>query len=700
MEQLKQRLPWFDADDPRHVALLHEEQPEGGLVDGRPAVVMRNHVVWFWNREARPTNAEGAVMKARAPVGYRRLLCDDPSQAELLLVEGEGDAMAAITAGLAGVVVAGGVNNLVGDSEAAVKDRALLFKDKRVRILFDPDEAGASTRVAVAREVLAAGAAKVALVDMPSESDLEDWLGEFESREAARVALSNLLASVDWATEKKLEKAEAEAKKKAKEAERWVQSERVRVAGDPQPRLVVMTWEREKGRAGLAVFGPTAEPAAPQYGDVDWEGVTRGWMLAKEWAHEGHTYRPDASPGTLVYLENGTLVLPPPPATESWSSSELWMNLLRYMQKWVLMSRPSYSLAVAYVFMTWRLEDCAFKQLPYLRVYGPSGCGKGRALDVLQQVLWRSFATHPSNRNLHRIVDFFGDITLVVDEFHLAGMRESNRDVIDALCLGFDRSKGGVARVEEAKGGGPARIRHFRLFGPKVLAGYGVDEDEALARRTATIHMERVPEGGLPPEMDVLDLPDEFYAEGEQLRAQLLAWRGRKLGHGRPNAQAPEVRELQRRAQSQVAQSFFPLVTMVPKDLPQELEYVLQCAEERRAEVIETRRLSDVARMVQALVACAENSACFRVTNRVDGSTTYYVTAADVAEQAGERDVGMVGRKLREALNLKSVRRRVNGKQSRVIPLAVNDTQLARTLKDYGITWPPQDGGPEEEPAL
>jgi len=694
MEQLKQRLRWFDPDNAEHMALLHEEQPEGGTVDGHPAVQMRNSVIWFWNKDARPTR-DGAPIKTKAPTGWRKLLCDDPSKDELLLVEGEGHGMAAVSVGHRGVVVAGGVNNLMGDSEAAVKDRMLLFKDKRVRLLFDPDEAGEAARVRVAREVLAAGAAKVGLLELPGDGDLEDWLHEFDTSDAAYIALSNLCATVDWATDQKLDKAEKAAAKKARDAEESVQSIRLRVAGDHLPRLVVMTYERASGRASLAIYGPTSEPEVPQYGDVNWEGVTRGWQMASKWVHEGRTFLPDEA--SLGYLERGTLVLPPPPASEPWSSQELWHRTIAYMQKWVLTARDNYTRAASYVFMTWRLEDCRFDQLPYLRVYGPSGSGKGRMLDVLQQLLWRSFSTHPTDKNLHRIVDYFGDISLVVDEFHLEGARrEASRELVDALCLGFDRAKGGVTRVVEHNG--KQQPRHFNLFGPKVLAGYGVDEDEALARRTLTIEMLPTDEQ-LPESMNLLALPAEFYTEGEELRAQLLAWRARKLGEGAPDPRSARARELQRRAGNRVAQVFYPLVMLVP-DLPEEVERLMLCAEQRNTDVTEVRHSSDTAHMVGALMQCTDAKSC--VTFSEDGATTYYVTAADVADLLeSPRDAAHIGRQLRQALGIVSQKRRINGQQGRYLELRSNDPNLALKVQRHGYTWPPE-GVPQldEDPGL
>jgi len=128
-----------------------------------PAFRMSNGVLWFYDREDRPTRSDGTPMKSKAPRGGRRFLCG-PDAAELMLVEGEGHAAALVSLGIPGIVACGGVSVFETDKAWARHELDRVMRGKAVRIAFDFDEAGKRASVRVARKLLACGAARVGIL--------------------------------------------------------------------------------------------------------------------------------------------------------------------------------------------------------------------------------------------------------------------------------------------------------------------------------------------------------------------------------------------------------------------------------------------------------------------------------------------------------------------------------------------------------
>lgn len=679
---LAQRFPHFQptAGD----MLAHAEQPESSTDGGFPAIRLVNDVWWYPVKAARPMR-EGRVLKTRAPAGKRRpIVLGVPDAKTLLLVEGEGDGLAVYSVDPSRtVVVAGGTNNLLADD--LEQERRELFAGREVVLLFDGDDPGQKGAVALAELLLALEGTTVKLGKVPGE-DVEQFLAEQPTSGEAANALRGITGGAE-----KLGKRKLASMKKDVDRSKAVQSERVRVQGDTLPRLVVMTYQRAGATVGLAVHGPEQKEAVPGYGDVPTVGERR-WQTCERWQCNGETYLPDASDATLEYLQRGTLILPPPPVTEELASEELWRRMRTYMQKWVQLTPDAYNVLVAYALMTWRLEDAGFSHVPYLRFYGPSGSGKGRALTVMRQLVWRAFATKPSMQNLHRVVDYLGDVTLLIDEFHLDEARSNaaQRELVDALCLGYERAQGNVARVEDRNG--TKVIKIFKLFGAKVFAGYGHDEDEGLARRTVAVAME--PDAELPEDMDLVELPEAFHQEGEELRGHLLSWRGRKLAMGMPDATASAIRTLQKRAGRKVAQVFFPLVAMVPEGLPEELESILRYAEARGTDVEQARAHSSVAFILQSLLHCLAGAR--RVTSKGDRVTTWYVTPSEIASASDDLTSEAVAGRLRAA-GLKTERRRMGDAAQRYYRLREDDPELVQLFERHGLTWPEVPADPSED---
>ncbi|MCI0669766.1 MAG: hypothetical protein L0Y64_04850 [Myxococcaceae bacterium] len=398
------------------------------------------------------------------------------------------------------------------------------------------------------------------------------------------------------------------------------------------------------------------------------------------WMRAGVEYVPDSSGDVLDLVKSHQLVLPPAPSTAEDSSEALWRDLRAFMQQWVALAPEFFDVIVAYVLLTYRLEDASFPYVPYLRFHGKPESGKGRALEVVRELAWRGLQSKPTANNLHRVVQYFGDVTLVVDEFHLdRGMgREAQETLIDTLNLGYHRSDG-MLRVDDHRG--QKIVRNFRLFGPKVFAGYGCDEHEALARRTVSIEMGKV---DVPDAMDAPALALDFYAAAEALRARLLAWRGRKLSLGMPDPRSARASALRQRAGRGVAQVFWPLAEMVPEGMESELEAIYRCAEARRADTRQVREVTPEGAALEALANLWQRGAAHESS----------ILTEDVAAEVDGEPVS-TGRMLRK-LGLVHHRVRAKGGRKGAFLVSAADPVLQAVMDHYGVAWPREGGGKKE----
>lgn len=703
----------FSLFDPaRSASLFAVDQPDDGvkMVQGQrpfPVIRMRSGVWWYPDRANRPHVKDStAPMKSQAAgKGQRPFTVANLDAAELVVVEGEGHITALTSVGLAdsmGLVCVGGVNALA--RTGGKQQLANTFSSKAVRLFLDPDEAGQAATTKAARAILEAGAARVAMVlpeHLPSSwhtgADVEDWLSTFDDAELALGAVIQLLGQTTW----------ADTVEEIKEQElltELVQSSRIRVQGDTLPALVVMTYDEAADQTGLAVLAPEGlghdgelneqqEAALIKYGDQAEaaEVKARVWRILESWRYGRRLFKPDTSEAVLHYLRCRTLVLPPPPADNPMSSVELWQAIRGFMGRWVHLSATKYyDLLVAYILMSWRLHDALFEHVPYLRFYGPSGSGKGRALAVIRLLLWHSYRTQPTSSNIHRIVDAWGDISLVLDEFHLdRGHSDTSKDnLVDLLNLGNERGQGTTRFDKDARG--RMTMTHYELFGVKVFAGYTSDDHEGLARRTVNVPMRVMRHDQLPQDMVLPQLPSEFYAAAEVLRGQLLAWRGRKLPLGAPDATSVRAKVLTAEAGMAVHEAFWPLVEMVPAGMDAELANLMECARSRADAATQARHTSQESMLLEAIVAVND-------MHGADLEGSRFIPTAEVAvylraEHNYQVSTAMLGKEL-----TKLGFRPIKSRQRRGFLLA-NSAQVQELFDRYGLDMP--SGSVTGKPAL
>lgn len=671
---LQKRFSHFDADADADACaqLFSQDQEESGLTRVRgqglfPGIRMANGVSWFPDRGNRPVGKDGP-MKARAPTGLRRLLVGKADAAELLVVEGEGHAVAVMSVGYKAVVACGGVKALLSPSPEARGHRLQVFEGKQVRLLFDFDEPGQSRIHEVAQRILEAGATGVALVapqeDWQDKWDVEDWLASFQTRPTAYTALCKLLTSQEWLGPRELGARTSENEYEPEPVE--VESERVPIPGTGRCALVTAIYERKEDRLRLAVLAPEnlleGTPPEPDPSVRHDERPSELWQvgMVDEWLFRGRMYVPPRDHSIRVDVRERAVTVPPPPTPITETDEALWDDLVDFLKGWLVLPHPEfYDAIAAWVLLSWRLNDLGFRYVPPLRFSGPPGTGKSVALTCIHALSFFARMCRWTPENLHRVADAHRDGVLVFDELHLNRGRDrsSQERMADQIATGWDR-QAREARYEGGRGG----MQSYRTFVMWASAGYRADENEGLARRSVVIRMERV---ALPLDRQYLDMPKRFYNEADALQARLLVWRLRHAENERQDEEASVLADcLKRTAGSEIGQAFWPLVQMIPAGRPDALDRLLKYASSRRKTVRETVQheeaahlLSVVADMInQGLVLPTEHGVRVPVKQLVPHAREMFQGISsqqvhrELRQSAGFRKRQLVVRKGEEAL--------------------------------------------------
>jgi len=142
-----------------------------------------------------------------------------------------------------------------------------------------------------------------------------------------------------------------------------------------------------------------------------------------------------------------------------------------------------------------------FDAVPYLAVHGPAGSGKSRVFELLSQLVLRPLSTsNISNPALFRSLDSFGGVALIDEAERLRDSRSPDvAELLSSLLAGYKRG-GSATRCE--KTGDGFSMQHYRVFGPKALAGIA-GLPPALASRCIPVPMFRSPPGSPKPMLRV-----------------------------------------------------------------------------------------------------------------------------------------------------------------------------------------------------
>lgn len=206
--------------------------------------------------------------------------------------------------------------------------------------------------------------------------------------------------------------------------------------------------------------------------------------------------------------------------TEYKTELELFEQIKKYIDTYVVLPEDFSTVAAVYIMMSWLYDE--FQVLPYLRVIGMYGTGKSRFLSVVGSVCYKPMMAGGSATpaSLFRTVDQIKG-TFVLDE---ADFRNSEMWSEIVKILNSGQSKGSpVVRMESRKD--TFITKTFHVYGPKILASREPFSDKALESRCLTQIMFPQEKVSSP-----VHLPEKFEADALHLRNQLLAFRFKFYG--------------------------------------------------------------------------------------------------------------------------------------------------------------------------
>ena len=265
-------------------------------------------------------------------------------------------------------------------------------------------------------------------------------------------------------------------------------------------------------------------------------------------------------------IKTGFLKLPSG-VTEYKNELELYKQIKKYIDTYVVLPDDFSTIAAVYVMMSWIHDQ--FQALPYLRVIGMYGTGKSRFLSVVGGICYQSMMAGGSttSASVFRTNDQVRG-TFVLDE---ADFRASEMwsDIVKILNGG--QTQGSPVIRMEPKGDGFI-TKAFHVFGPKVLASREQFADKALESRCLTQIMLPQEKVSVP-----VHLPENFEAEAARLRNRLLAFRFKFYGHVKTDEESlPKIKDNRLRQSSLALTS---TADIIGKDVVKQIGVFLQTYE-------------------------------------------------------------------------------------------------------------------------
>ena len=335
------------------------------------------------------------------------------------------------------------------------------------------------------------------------------------------------------------------------------------------------------------------------------------------------------------------------------------------------------SLAAWYVIFTWLYDS--FNTVPYLRMLGDAGTGKSRFLQVVGALCYRPiFVTGAATVSpIFRILDEYQG-TLVLDEGDYSKSDEA-ADIIKILNTGYQRIQGVVLRAGDRNSGFEPEV--FRVYGPKVIATRKRFADWALESRCLTQEM-----GGPTMRLDIpIDLPMAFWEEeAPQIRGSLLYYR---LKHWKPQIEL-DYSTLDLTVEPRLNQVTVALTTLIDDpDLQADLKRFIR---EYNKLLISERGMSLAAKVVEVLVKMVGQPPEERdYTLKGIGKWTNLLIDAENLEEGEERSEHTpkvtpkkIGSILRSTLHLRTDRTGANGNYE----VQWDEERVRSLAKRYGLT--------------
>lgn len=248
-------------------------------------------------------------------------------------------------------------------------------------------------------------------------------------------------------------------------------------------------------------------------------------------------------------------------------------------------------LCMIYPFFTYLARQ--FRTVPYLRALGDYGTGKSRLLKTMGPICFQPIMTNAgsSASSLFRILDLFGNSTLVLDE---ADFNNSDEASMIAKILNGGNEKGQPILRSEKNEMGNFDAAAFDVFGPKIIGMRKDFQDQATSSRCLTKEMVPIqPHPRIP-----LDLPpvEQYERECIGIRNSLFTY----MMHNIEKDCQVDLNSVPRALDSRTAQVTVSLLTVMKSEKGREkvIKYLEAVTEERKGE----RYATFTARVLEGLM--------------------------------------------------------------------------------------------------
>lgn len=301
------------------------------------------------------------------------------------------------------------------------------------------------------------------------------------------------------------------------------------------------------------------------------------------------------------FLRKGFVKLPMEPFDYG-TEITLFEDIRRFITKYVDLDSAILKVICVFVLLTWVYDKAP--ALPLISVRGGSETGKSRLGETLIQVCYRGLRSSGclSFSSLFRTRENWGG-TIYINE---AEFNNSNEESLITKYLNESYEPGGgVWRTNTVT----FDQEVFKSFGPVILVSRKGFMDDALESRCFVVVMTETNRKDIP-----LNLPPEFYEEGQILRNKLLAFRFKNY-HSFENEYALRFEGVGPRL-NQILQPIASLARIVSNELFEEIKSL--------AGQLQERLVSDRADSEDGLIT----RAYFRLDGLVEN-----ITASDIANE-------------------------------------------------------------------
>lgn len=268
--------------------------------------------------------------------------------------------------------------------------------------------------------------------------------------------------------------------------------------------LIEFLYDRETDKAQLAFRDPDGRVGTAPHLDIN--GIRYVPMRDDEIIRQG---------GVIMASDLGQLK----------TTRELVGMVELFLHRNFLLDNPfDYKLAAYYVMLTWVFDS--FSAIPYLRAQGDTNTGKSELMLRIGSLCYRMVISTgaSSTAALKFALDVYRG-TMFMDEMDIAD-RFDDRIVI--LNVGAMRDQAKVWNMVEVKnesGGRGFKGVMANVYGPKLITMYGKFKDPATEGRCLTFKlMEKEPwelaRRGIP-----IEKGEDFYRQAQVIRNLLMRWR-------------------------------------------------------------------------------------------------------------------------------------------------------------------------------